>query len=184
MISIGLNLLLGVMLFCGLLMGVRLEKRLRVLRDSHLDFAKAVSELDQAADRTETSLASLRAGTEAARTDLAARIDQARLACQRLEQLTTAAEKTLDRPLPLSAPAPAPVHAPADTVAAFAARLADAPSALRSTASAMRAAAPAPLRPMTAPPVRSRAMVDDDLFESGPRREQRPLLAAFAGGRR
>lgn len=174
MISIGLNLLLGVMLFCGLLMGVRLEKRLRVLRDSHLDFAKAVSELDQAADRTETSLASLRAGTEAARTDLAARIDQARLACQRLEQLTASAEKALDKPLPL---------APSETVAAFAARLADAPSALRAPAP-LRAAAPSPLRPMTAPPVRSRTMVDDDLFESGPRREQRPVLAAFAGGRR
>jgi hypothetical protein len=161
MISIVLNMLLGVMLFCGLLMGVRLEKRLRGLRDSHLDFAKAVSELDHAAERTEASLASLRAGTEAARTDLAARIDQARLACQRLEQLTVAAEKALDRPLPLAA------------VAAEAPR-----------ASAARLAASSPERPIAAPPMRSRALVDDDLFESGPRREQRPSLAAFAGGRR
>ncbi len=158
MISIGLNLLLGVMLFCGLLLGVRLEKRLRGLRDNHLDFAKAVSELDQAAERTEASLASLRAGTETARTDLAARIDQARLACQRLEQLTAAADKALERPLPLAA--------------------AEAPAASRLAARA------APLRPMAAPPVRSRAVVDDDLFDSGPAREQRPSLAALAGGRR
>ena len=161
MISIGLNLLLGVMLFCALMMGVRLEKRLRGLRDSHLDFAKAVSELDQAADRTEASLASLRAGTEAARTDLAARIDQARLACQRLEQLTAAADKALDRPLPLAV-------APAEAPRALAPRL----------------AAQSPLRPVAAPPMRSRAVVDDDLFDNGPAREQRPLLAAFAGGRR
>lgn len=158
MISIGLNLLLGVMLFCGLLLGVRLEKRLRGLRDSHLDFAKAVSELDQAADRTEASLAGLRAGTEAARTDLAARIDQARLACQRLEQLTAAAEKALERPLPLAA-----------------AGVAAAP---RLTAQA------SPLRPVAVPPVRSRALVDDELFDSGPAREQRRPLAALAGGRR
>jgi hypothetical protein len=163
MIAIGLNLLLGVMLFGALLMGVRLEKRLRGLRDSHLDFAKAVSELDQAADRTEASLASLRAGTEAARTDLAARIDQARLACQRLEQLTAVAEKALDRPLPLAV-------APAEALMAPAAR---------------RTAAHPPLRPVPAmPPVRSRALVDDDLFDSGPAREQRPPLAALAGGRR
>ncbi|MGZ6013180.1 MAG: hypothetical protein ACXWK0_15160 [Caulobacteraceae bacterium] len=64
MIAISLNLILGMLLCCALVLGVRLERKLRDLRDSHADFAKAVSELDQAAGRTESSLATLRAGTE------------------------------------------------------------------------------------------------------------------------
>ena len=75
MIALGLNFILGVMLFCGLIVGLRLERRLKALRNSHVDFAKAVSELDQAAVRTEDSLAKLRSGTEDARGELAARIE-------------------------------------------------------------------------------------------------------------
>src|SRR6202000_1752724 len=75
MISIGINLILGVMLMCALVLGLRLERKLKALKQSHLDFAKAVSELDQASVRTEQSLASMRAASEVARTELAARID-------------------------------------------------------------------------------------------------------------
>jgi len=119
MIAIGLNLILGVLLFCALILGLRLERKLRGLRDSHADFAKAVSELDQAAGRTEHSLTALRAGTETAKNEVASRIDQARIACQRLEKLVADADKAADRlaaqPLPLidRAPPPArPVQAP------------------------------------------------------------------------
>ena len=98
MIAIGLNLILGMLLICALILGLRLERKLRGLRDSHADFAKAVSELDQAAGRTENSLATLRAGTETARNEVASRIDQARIACQRLEKLVADADKAADRP--------------------------------------------------------------------------------------
>jgi hypothetical protein len=159
MISIGLNLILGMLLTCALILGVRLEKRLRGLRQGHADFAKAVGELDQAAGRTETSLAALRAGTEAAKSELASRIDQARIACQRLEKLSAEAERIADRPLPLAHPVTAP------------AALATAPSAFaRPEPEALRPAAPIQTRPAPAPATpRSRArLIDDDLFSMEP----------------
>jgi hypothetical protein len=177
MISIGLNLILGVLLSCALVLGIRLERRLRGLRESHADFAKAVGELDQAAGRTENSLAALRAGTETAKSEVASRIDQARIACQRLEKLVADADKAATRlasqPLALldGAPPPArPIQAPPP---------APAPSAI---------ARPEPelLRPAPEPaPVRSRAkLVDDDLFAQGPPPARRPVavdpLAAAA----
>jgi hypothetical protein len=156
MISIGIDLILGVMLICALVLGVRLERRLTALKQSHLDFAKAVSELDQASVRTEQSLAALRSGSEAARTDLGARIDQARIACQRLEQLTAAAEKALHaQPLTLRQPLVAATPAPQ-----------------------LVAVEPMPLRTVQ-PATRSRARVDDDLFDTGSGREVR----LTAGGR-
>jgi hypothetical protein len=161
MIAIGLNLILGVLLFCALILGLKLERKLRGLKDSHADFAKAVGELDQAAGRTEHSLADLRAGTETAKNEVASRIDQARVACQRLEKLVADADKAATRlasqPLALldRAPPPArPVQAPPP---------APAPSAI---------ARPEPelLRPAPEPaPARSRAkLVDDDLFAQPP----------------
>jgi len=170
MISIGLNLMLGVLLFCALILGLRLERKLRGLRDSHADFAKAVGELDQAAGRTETSLASLRAGTETAKSEVASRIDQARVACQRLEKLVADADKAavrlsqplalLDRAPPPARPVQAPPAAPAPSAIAR-----PAPEFARPSAAA--AAAPAPAR--------SRAkLVDDDLFAQGPAAAVRP----------
>lgn len=199
MIALGLNFILGVMLFCGLVLGLRLEARLRALRSSHADFAKAVSELDQAAVRTEGSLAQLRAGTEAARTELAARIDQARLLAQRLEKLTKDADRALGQPLVLKQPAPAP--APMTVAAApVTPRQPDAraereprtaPEA-RFAAIRQALAQPRPAAQREAPmSPRSRAQVDDDLFETPSRRgdegaaqERRAPMAAMAGGRR
>jgi hypothetical protein len=167
MISIGLNLILGVLLSCALVLGLRLERKLRGLRQSHQDFAKAVSELDQAAARTEQSLASLRAGTETAKNEVASRIDRARLACQRLEKLVADADKTIERaaaqPLlqqPLALSQPIDRTAPS---------LAAAPSAIaRPEPEMLRPAAPVQMRPAAEPkaePARSRAkLLDDDLF--------------------
>jgi hypothetical protein len=182
MISIGLNLILGVLLFCAMIMGARLERRLRTLRQGQVEFTKAVSELDQAAARTEAGLASLRASSETARTELASRIDQARIACQRLEQLTADAEKALNQPLPLSQPLAQAARASAAARHDFG-HAALAQSALAQSAQASRpVAAPAPMRPAT--PSRSRALVDDDLFDVGSALERRPSLAAMMGGRR
>ena len=165
MISIGLNLILGVLLFCALVLGLRLERKLRGLRDSHADFAKAVSELDRAAGRTEHSLAALHAGTETAKSEVASRIDQARVACQRLEKLVADADKAANRlasqPLALLDRAPPPPARPVQAPPP-----APAPSAIA--------------RPEPAPS-RSRAkLVDDDLFAHGPAPAARPPVAPQA----
>ena len=65
-IGLVLNLFLGVLLLFALMLGMRLERRLKALREGHLDFTKAVAELDQAALRTESVLADLRATTHQA----------------------------------------------------------------------------------------------------------------------
>lgn len=171
MIALGLNVILGGLLICGLMMGLRLDRRLRDLRDSHSGFAKAVQELDQAAARTESSLAALRAGTEQARTDLAARIEQARLLTQRLDKLTLDAERVLEEPLTLTRPL-GPERRPASE------RGLREPVALR-PAPAM--APSADLRPQSSP--RSRVRVDDDLFETIRGEGRAAPLSALRGGR-
>ncbi|MDP3174685.1 MAG: DUF6468 domain-containing protein [Phenylobacterium sp.] len=90
-IAIGLNLLLASLLAASLVLGWRLNRRLRALRDSQEGFAKAVAELDQAARRAETGLASLRAATDEATEALADRIDKARVLTAKLERLTAQA---------------------------------------------------------------------------------------------
>jgi septal ring factor EnvC (AmiA/AmiB activator) len=192
MIAFGLNVILGVLLICGLMMGLRLDKRLRGLRENHEGFAKAVQELDQAALRTEASLATLRAGTEAARTELAARIDQARLLTQRLDKLMADADKVLTQP------AAHRQHAAAQALDSLRRPAADPalrPAAARLDALADRRLKPRPelrpepgaeARPQPAPvpaiDPRSRVKVDDDLFEVGGGID-RPR-AALTGGRR
>ena len=183
MISIGLNLILGVLLFCAMVMGARLERRLRALREGHLDFAKAVSELDQAAARTEAGLASLRASSETARTELASRIDQARLACQRLEQLTADADKACGQPLALSHPVAQPATAAQPARTDLIRAVLDKSALTRGEPAVARPAAPPPMRPVSVA-VRGRAMFDDDLFDVGPAPERRPSLATMMGARR
>jgi Domain of unknown function (DUF6468) len=157
MIAIGLNLILGMLLCCALVLGVRLERKLKGLRNSHDDFAKAVGELDGAAARTETSLHALRAGTEQAKVELTSRIDQARIACQRLEKLSTDAERIASLPLALAHP-----------VTQAAPLAAKAPAFARPEPEALRPAAPVQTRPTPAP-ARSRAkLLDDDLFALEP----------------
>jgi len=175
MIAIGLNIILGMLLVCGLMLGLRLDRRLRGLRDSHDSFAKAVQELDQAAARTESSLADLRAGTEAARTELAARIDQARLLAQRLEKLTADAGRALEQQ-----PAARP-QARANPLLTGWPRSAAEPASPRLAALADRKSVAPP--PSPADP-RSRVVVDDDLFDIAGGLDRRAPMAAAMGGRR
>ena len=51
LIALGMNLMLAGLLAAALMMGFRLNGRLKHLRDSHDGFAKAVAELDVAAAR-------------------------------------------------------------------------------------------------------------------------------------
>ena len=160
-IGLILNLVLGGLLLAALVLGMRLERRLRALRDGHLSFTKSVAELDQAALRTESGLADLRATTMQAQTALAARIDQAQALATRLEQLIATAQAAADQPLMLSTPLATSMAKPAPRPMAPAA---------------------APARPAAPSTLRSRVSVDDDLFEIG--EPQRAPLSAMAGGRR
>ena len=99
LIALGMNLMLAGLLAAALMMGFRLNGRLKHLRDSHDGFARAVAELDVAAARAEQGLADLRAATDEATDALADRIEKARALTARL-----------DRQLQ-GAPAAAPAHA-------------------------------------------------------------------------
>ena len=105
-IGLILNALLGLLLVGALVVGWRLEGRLKVLRASHASFTEAVGDLDRAAARAEQGLADLRAATDEAAETLAARIERAGALAQRLEKLTTEALSAEHRLA--SSPAPRP----------------------------------------------------------------------------
>jgi hypothetical protein len=86
-VGLAMNLLLAVLLGAALVMGYRLNRRLKALRDSHAGFATAVRELDVAARRAEQGLADLRAATDEAVDLLADRIDKGRALAAKLERL-------------------------------------------------------------------------------------------------
>lgn len=102
MIAIGMNLLLAGLLVAAMVVGVRLNRRLKALRDSHESFETAVRELNVAAARAEQGLADLRAATDEATDLLSDRIEKGRALAARLEKMTSA---------PPPAPAAAPVAA-------------------------------------------------------------------------
>jgi hypothetical protein len=188
-VSLSLDLLLMVLLAAALIFGWRLERRLKGLKESHVDFTNAVADLDRAAIRAETGLAKLREATDEAVDLLAGRIEKAREVAAKLEKLTreaasvapspandaprqtadrrAASERplTLDRPL-ARAPA-ARTSSPADAVLAaeaMARRLA------LSDSLALRTPAPSIARPMVQPvqrpAARTRPSIDDELFDA------------------
>lgn len=161
-IAIGLDGLLILLLLITLMVGLRLDRRLKGLRSDHAGFAKAVAELDQALARAEGGLKELRAGTAEAQTVLATRVQEARFAAARLDELIAKA-------------ALAPVPAPA--LAAAAQR--EAPLELVRPR-------PAPAEPVQLDArreVRSRARVDEDLFAETAEAEAFPRLR-FGGAAR
>lgn len=173
LIAVALNLLLAVLLVVALGFGWRLERRLKALRDSHAGFAKAVADLDQAAARAEQGLADLRAATDEASEALADRIERATALAARLDE-------TLNRPVvtpPPAAPRPRPEAAEAPLKpdrrlkAEDFERLLEREARARPAARAPRPADEPVARPVPPKPVppketpRSRARVDDDLFE-------------------
>lgn len=88
-----LNLVLMGLLLVALWFGMRLDKRLKALRSSHEDFAKAVHELDDAAIRAHNSLKGLRADADESQDLLHGRILAARELQQKLETQMARAEK-------------------------------------------------------------------------------------------
>jgi hypothetical protein len=181
--AIALNGLLAILLLVALGFGVRLERRLKALRDSHEGFAKAVADLDRAAMRAEQGLADLRAATDEAADTLADRIDRA-------QALATQLDERLNRPM--VTPPPAATSRPAAARPAIPRpEIAPEPETPSETSRRLRAedfeklldreariprdiAPPAAGRasgPKETP--RSRARIDDDLFE-GPEDPPRP----------
>jgi hypothetical protein len=88
LISLAMNLLLAGLLLAALMMGWRLNRRLKALRDSHDGFATAVADLNTAAARAEQGLADLRAATDEAVDMLADRIEKGRALAMKLERLS------------------------------------------------------------------------------------------------
>lgn len=161
-IAIGLDGLLILLLLITLLVGLRLERKLKGLRADHAGFAKAVAELDQALGRAEGGLRELRAGTAEAHSVLTARVQEAKAAAVRLDELVAKAAL---------APAPAPL-----------------PTLRREEPAPLELVRPRPAAEPEEPvqldarrPVRSRARVDEDLFASGAETESLPRLR-FASG--
>jgi hypothetical protein len=153
--------------------GLRLNSRLKALRESQDGFEVAVAELNFAAQRAEQGLADLRAATDEATDVLSDRIEKGRVLAARLESLTAAAPerpRTVERFAesrglpPVSAPAREDV-----TSQRLAALLALARGRL--DAEAQRPAF-APLNPVEAAPSVARPAPrrfaitpDEDLFE-------------------
>ncbi|WP_421738570.1 DUF6468 domain-containing protein [Caulobacter sp.] len=158
-----LNGVLAVLLVVALVFGWRLERRLKALRDSHAGFAKAVADLDVAAARAEQGLADLRAATDEASEALADRIERATALAAKLDE-------RLNRPMvtpPPASPA-APVARRDEPAAARVERRLKAEDFERLLDREAQVSRPVEsgIRPSTPKETpRSRARVDDDLFE-------------------
>jgi hypothetical protein len=175
LVAVAMNGLLAILLIVALGFGWRLERRLKALRDSHAGFAKAVADLDNAAARAEQGLADLRAATDEASETLAVRIERAQALAAQLDD-------RLNRPIvtpPPIAPS-APVAAREERLVApkperrlkaedFE-RLLDREAKAASRPGDLRPSAPRSEEPISRPSVaketpRSRARIDDDLFD-------------------
>jgi hypothetical protein len=179
LVAIAMNALLAILLIVALGFGWRLERRLKALRDSHAGFAKAVADLDQAAARAEQGLADLRAATDEASETLAVRIERAQALAAQLDERVN---RPLVTPPPTAPPAsrdePRAAPKPERRLKAedFE-RLLDREAKASSRPEELRASV-SRAEPISRPSVaketpRSRARIDDDLFD-GPADSPRP----------
>ncbi len=195
-IAFCLDLILASLLLAALVVGLRLDRKLKALKDSQTGFVNAVADLDGSIVKAQDSLATLRAAAAQAETTIADRLQDARGATARLDQQTKSAgaaaeklERLLER-YPSSA-APRPTAPPRETSDPGALSMRDriaaglpshgaiAPEALSRTA-ARPESNPAPrFRPDERNPAPRRASGDDDLFEL-----IEPALRAARSGRR
>lgn len=142
LVGVSLDLLLILLLVAALIYGVRLEKKLRALRDSQAAFAASVRDLDLAAARAEAGLENLRRAGEEAHDGLHDRILKARELKAQLETLIARAER---------APAPTPLRAPEPERPAL-----------------PRPRVEDRLKPLDPSPLRRPRALDDDLFDPNP----------------
>lgn len=180
LIAIGMNLLLAGLLVAAMVVGLRLNKRLKALRDSHEGFEAAVRELNTAAVRAEQGLADLRAATDEAVDMLSDRIEKGRALAAKLEKLVAAApelpravaaERLAPRAMPPVAPA-SRVENPAETRLSNLLAMARSRLAAKEAAQVEAAAPPLEREPLVGraplPGRRIAATPDDDLFEDAP----------------
>lgn len=188
-VAIALNLLLAGLLAAALVMGWRLNRRLAVLRESHEGFAKAVADLDVAAQRAEQGLADLRAATDEAVDMLADRIEKARELSQKLDRQMSqgATSHAALSHAPISQAAPARRSAPAaDHEAELELRQPLDMSRLGALLGGVQnvrarpAPAPAPTPRREAPPPPRMRAPDDDLFDDEP--PVRRTISSMSGG--
>jgi hypothetical protein len=197
LIAIGMNLLLAGLLVAAMVVGLRLNKRLKALRDSHDGFAAAVHELNTAAIRAEQGLADLRAATDEATDLLSDRIEKGRQLAARLEKLISAAPE-LPRAMAVERAAPRAMP-PVDPVAPRSQdgaeqRLSNLLAMARSRLAAKEEAqSVAPQPDVQREPLVGRAPLpgrriastpDDDLFEDAPAAFDRFGQAGVMGARR
>jgi len=186
LLALSMDVFLAVLLIAALVMGVRLNGRLKALRQSHEGFARAIVELNDAAVRAERGLAGLREAATETHDSLLARIDTARSLAAKLDgQIQTARglveSQALTRappvaPTPVSAapvrPEPTPSEAAAqDSLRRLALRFGLSGGTESVQPAAQRPAESRPVRP--ARPTRQRLPEEDDLFEPT---EIRPAL--------
>ncbi|ATC31431.1 flagellar positioning protein PflI [Caulobacter vibrioides] len=182
-VALAMNGFLAVLLIAALIFGWRLERRLKALRDSHEGFAKAVADLDQAAARAEQGLADLRAATDEAAETLAVRIERAQALATQLEERVNrpappVAQTAPDRetpPRPTRTMEPPPTGSPGERrlSAADFERLLEREDRAERAVRGEPVPRPAPRPNLSQETPRSRARVDDDLFD-GPVDPPRP----------
>jgi hypothetical protein len=168
-IALAMDGLLAGLLVFALVMGWRLNGRLKALRESHIGFAKAVSELDAAASKADAALKALQASSETAHDELLARIETARSLVARIEKAGEAAERAAQRAETATAAAaaasaarasetPARASAPrrplSDLLAAYEGRIEETAAEAKPS--------PKSLPPRPAP--RRRPLADEELF--------------------
>lgn len=107
LIGLSMDLLLACLLVAALMYGVRLERKLKALRDSQAGFAEAVIALDVAARRAETGIETLKAASVEAHDELHDRILRARELKQELDKLIVRAERAVEAGPAARTPEPA-----------------------------------------------------------------------------
>ena len=90
-ITFCLDLILATLLLAALFVGLRLDRKLRALKDSQSGFAGAVAELDAAIVKAQDGLAALKATAIQAETAITDRIQDAKGMTARLDQQSSAA---------------------------------------------------------------------------------------------
>jgi hypothetical protein len=175
LVAVAMNALLAILLIVALGFGWRLERRLKALRDSHAGFAKAVADLDHAAARAEQGLADLRAATDEASEALADRIERATILAAKLDErinrpmvtpppaAPSAPVAMRDEPLAVPKPERRLKAEDFERLLDREAKAASRPGELRSSAS--RAEDPISRPSVAKETPRSRARIDDDLFD-------------------
>ncbi len=180
-VALVMDLLLAGLLVAAVVVGLRLNRRLKALRDGQAGFAAAVVELNQAAGRAEAGLAALRAASEEAHDSLLSRIETARALTQKLEAGTLRAEQAAT-----SAQAAARAETQPSALANIAAMVAGEPHRARSSPRFPPVSVPPRAAPGSEPALadgrpppaiirRGRPAFDDDLFEAGAANEPLPL---------